>query len=155
MYQSTIVKYERRGDTVVPVRVTNQWVSQESRDGKVNSKFTSVRVSELRRFPVNEPDPELPRAVWPVSDRVETRERLMGLYIKGADFLECQLCGGCVIERDHARSACPGKVDEPLVREAGYNQAWLPQGSAPFVGDNYGWSLDNGNGWAREREVAP
>lgn len=124
MYQSTFVRYERRGDKVVPVRVTKQWVSQESKAGTERRTFKTVRVTELRRMPVNEPDPELPQAPkgWQSSDRVDSRERLMGLCQKG--------------------------TEEPMLQEAGYDQRWLPLGTAADVPlSAHRWTLDNGNGW--------
>lgn len=150
VYQSNHVRYERRADRVVPVRVSKQWVTF-GQEPKVQTKFIAVRVSELRNFPPADYTDCPEEEPWTSSqERVESRERLMGLYIKGADFLECQLCGGCVIERDHAQSACPGKVDEPLVREAGYNQPWLPSGDlSRLTAAQAAYSLDNANGFER------
>lgn len=127
MSYSQFVRYERRGDRVVPVRVTKQWVTSEvpsmdrRKEPKAVRKFVTVRVTELdpRRLTDREQAPE----AWVSSDRVETRERLMTLWQRGDE-------------------AC-----EPIVREAGYDQHWLPLGQAPFVGDQHGWTLDNGNGW--------
>jgi hypothetical protein len=109
------------------VRVTKSWVSLASREGKETArKFITTRVSELRRMPRNEVDREDPPAEWPVSDRVETRERIMTLLAKDAPDGEC------------------------IVREAGYDQRWLPY-SEPCE-SAHRWTLENGNGWLVARD---
>lgn len=131
MYQSTFVRYERVGDKVTPVRVTKQWVNRETRkgasgnDSRLDSAFRVVRVTELRRFPVNEPEPGDPKVpAWTSSDRQETRERVMNLLERGQPEGEC------------------------LVREAGYTERWLPFAMpSPLPAYVAGWTLDNGNGW--------
>lgn len=134
---SQYVRYERRGDRVVPVRVMKQWVTNEvaqhdnRKAPKAVRKFMAVRVSELRmgRMPREEAlDAEGKPVAWQSSSRVESRERLTTLWQRGDE-------------------AC-----EPVVREAGYDQHWLPLGTPPFVGDAHGWTLDNGNGWRPEEE---
>ncbi len=132
MYSSTFVRYERRGDRVVPVRVTKAWVTFAAREEETR-KFITTRVSELRRMPRNEPDrDDPPTPAWESSHRVETRERLMTLLAKDAPEGEC------------------------LVREAGYDQCWLPYSvPASPTAAQAGWTLENGNGWLLPRgEVA-
>ena len=127
--QSQYIRYERRDGRVVPVRVIKQWVTREvpsldkRKEPTVQRKFITVRVTELRMRGIGDLE-QAPEPWCSFPDRVESRERLMTLWQKGDE-------------------AC-----EPLVREAGFDQRWLPLGQAPFVGDAYGWSLDNGNGWA-------
>jgi hypothetical protein len=124
VYQSTFVRYERRGDRVVPVRVTKSWVTSEGRTGTPGRRaFMTTRVSELRRMP--KPDHSEAPPEWPADERVETRERLMTLLAKDAPEGEC------------------------LVREAGYDRRWLPY-SAPCE-SAHRWTLDNGNGWLENR----
>lgn len=126
MYQSTYVRYERRGDRVVPVRVTKQWIHTEKKaldqrkEPTIVRAFRTTRVTELRRMPVNEVDPAEPQAPkgWQSSDRVESRERMMGLFDKDG---------------------------EPVLQEAGYDQRWLPPGEPSP--SSWRWTLDNGNGW--------
>lgn len=104
-YSSTFVRYERKGDRVVPVRVTKQWVTAEGMRGQLKAKvFKAVRVTELRRMP-NAGREQAPEA-WESSRRVESRERLMTL-----------------MQRD---------TDEPMLQEAGYDQYTLPMGNAPL-----------------------
>jgi len=124
---------------VVPVRITKSWVSTEVRgldnrkEPKVVRKFMVTRVSEGRMGRIrNERDPEDPVAPpWQSSHRVETRERLMTLLERGQPEGEC------------------------LVREAGYDQCWLPYAvPANPTAAQAAWSLENGNGWVPEREAA-
>lgn len=128
MYQSTYVRYERRGDRVVPVRVTKSWVGFEVRqhdnrkEPKQVRKFIATQLTELRRFP--RPDYSEGKPEWPVTGRVETRERLLTLPERGV------------------------KDGEPLVREAGYDQCWLPYSvPAQPTAAQAAWTLENGNGW--------
>lgn len=130
MYQSTFVRYERVGDKVTPVRVTKQWVNREVA-GAIrgsNTAFKVVRVTELRRFPVNEAEPGDPTVpAWTSSDRRESRERVMNL-----------------LERSQPEGEC-------LVREAGYTERWLPFAlPSPLPAYVAGWTLDNGNGWVTQ-----
>jgi hypothetical protein len=146
VYQSTFVRYERRGDRVVPVRVTKQWVSAEVRgldnrkEPKVVRKFLATRITELRMSSIRDrevavdTDPAAPSRIgkpvaWASSNRVETRSRLMTLSERGV------------------------KDGEPLVREAGYDQCWLPYSvpANPTLAQSQ-WSLENGNGWLPPRE---
>jgi hypothetical protein len=130
MYQSSYVRYERNGDRVTPVLVAKKWVNPPEKSAAKQQKFTVVRVSQLQWGRMErEPavDAEGHPVLWQSSSRVETRERLMTLWERGDE--------NC----------------EPIVREAGYDQHWLPQGKPPFVGDAYGWTLDNGNGWVDGR----
>lgn len=133
MYQSTFVRYERRGDRVVPVRVTKSWVTAERKDGtKVNPRFTITRVTECRTERLSDREPALDAqgkpVAWVSSSRVESRERLLTLSERGV------------------------KDGEPLVREAGYDQRWLPYSvPAQPTKAQAGWSLDNGNGWVEPR----
>lgn len=139
MYQSTFVRYERRGNRVIPVRVTKQWVTIEKPafDGRkapsVVSKFKTVRVTELRDFPAPaqwnmDAYAPYPRREYPDNSgaRVETRERLFTLCDKDG---------------------------EQVVREAGYDQRWLPYSlPANPTAAQAAWSLENGNGWVTGRE---
>jgi hypothetical protein len=90
----------------VPVRVTKQWVSYEQRGNTpAKSKFIPVRVSVLRDFPppdYSDCPKEEPWTSSPVL--VESRERLQTLLVKG------------------------DPEGEPVLREAGYDQRWLPLG---------------------------
>ncbi len=125
-YSSTFVQYERRGGTLVPVRVTKQWVSREDRRGQVSRAFQVTRITEVpwRQLTDRERAPE----PWVSSSRVEGRDRLLILSERGV------------------------KDGEPLVREAGYDQYWLPY-SVPAnpTAAQAAWSLDNGNGWLPPR----
>lgn len=107
-YTSTFVRYERRGGALVPVRVTKQWVNREERGGKSSRKFLVTRVTEVPWRQLTDREPALDAAgkpvAWASSARVETRERLQTLWQRGDE-------------------AC-----EPIVREAGYDQCWLPLG---------------------------
>lgn len=128
------MRYERRGNRVVPVRVTKRWVSTEKKalDQRkaptVVRKFHTVRVTELRKFPTpaewdDDTNERYPRREWPANkvDRVESRERVMGLLDKDG---------------------------EPVLQEAGYDQRWLPY-SVPAnpTAAQASWTLENGNGW--------
>lgn len=99
-YTSTFVRYERKGDRAVPVRVTKSWVTTEGRGGQKQRAFRVTRVSELRRIP--NADREQAPEPWCSSQRVESRERLMTL-----------------MQRD---------TNEPMLQEAGYDQYTLPIG---------------------------
>lgn len=140
MYESTFVRYERRGDRVVPVRVTKAWVSTERKPmdtrkaPTVVRAFKAVRVTELRKFPAadgwdDEECRNYPRREWPANkvDRVESRERLFTL---------CDAEG------------------EQVVREAGYDQCWLPYSvpANPTLAQA-NWTLANGNGWIQPEEA--
>lgn len=138
-YTSTFVRYKRRGGTVVPVRVTKQWVAPPAarvpqgydpeldRPKMGTKRFVAVRVTEVPwrqltdrdRDTVHEGEAE----AWCSSQRVESRERLQTLLVAGTE-------------------------DQPVLQEAGFDQCWLPLGQSPFVGDQHGWTIDNGNGWA-------
>jgi hypothetical protein len=106
MYQSSHVRYERRGNRVTPVRVTKQWVTF-GQEPKVQKKFITVRASVLRAFPPADYS-DCPREEpWTSGDfgpGVESRERVLGLLVKG------------------------DPEGEPVLREAGYDQCWLPSG---------------------------
>ncbi len=122
---STIVRYECRGPRLVPVRVTKQWVAFGPEDKPV-WKFIPVRVTDtsVGRLWDRERTPE----PWCSSSRVETRERLMTLVQAGDE------------------------NGEPLVREAGYSECWLPPGDlSNLTAAQVTQSLDNGNGWLPPR----
>lgn len=135
MSYSTYVRYERRGDRVIPVRVTKQWVTAErpnhdSRKAPTQiRKFLAVQVTEMARFPrpdreaLAEAPPE-PYQSFPPGYRTETRDRLLTLSERGVP------------------------DGEPVVREAGYDQRWLPY-SVPALptASQAAWTLNNGNGW--------
>lgn len=132
LYTSTFVRYERRGNRVQPVRVTKSWVSQEikSMDGrkepKLVRKFMATSVTEvpMRKLTDREDAPE----AWESFERVESRERLLTLWQRG------------------------DKDCEPVVREAGYDQRWLPLGSLEGLSAaQASWSLANSNGFDVER----
>jgi hypothetical protein len=104
VYQSSNVRYERTADRVVPVRVTKQWVTF-GQEPKVQKKFIAVRVSVLRDFPPADYSDCPKEEPWTSSPaRVESRERLQTLLVKG------------------------DPEGEPVLREAGYDQRWLPCG---------------------------
>lgn len=117
-YESTFVRYERRGDRIVPVRVTKAWVEppeqrvapgkqkvlKASTAAKLARRFVAVRVTELRKWPSG--DLEKAPEAWESSKRVESRERLMGLLQRG--------------------------TEEPVLQEAGYDQYFLPMGNGPL-----------------------
>jgi hypothetical protein len=116
-YQSTFVRYERREGRVVPVRVTKAWVeppqAREAAPGKqkvlkggLARRFMTVRVTELRRVP-NDGREQAPEAWTSWGERVESRERVMGLCQKG--------------------------TEDPVLQEAGYDQYFLPVGTQPLT----------------------
>lgn len=94
-YTSSYVRYERRGQRVVPVRVTKAWVEppevrevpgkqkvlKQGQVAKVRS-FHAVRVTELKMRDVRGGREEAPEAwsSWP--ERVESRARLLNLPVK-------------------------------------------------------------------------
>ena len=124
---SQYIRYERRGDKLVPVRVTKQWVTFEipqldkRKPPRVVRKFIAVRSTALQMRGIGDLE-QAPEPWQSYPDRVETRERLLTEVVDAEG--------------------------EPLVRECGGDQRWLPLGRAPLVGDGHGWSLENGNGWA-------
>lgn len=138
MYTSTFVRYERRGTRVQPVRVTKSWVCQEVKalDGrkepKLVRKFIATSVTEvpMRKLGGREGAPA--DEPWESYDRRETRERLLTLWQRGDE-------------------AC-----EPVVREAGYDQHWLPLDllgwthPERYTAAQAAWSLANSNGFDTE-----
>lgn len=110
-YSSTFVRYERRGNRVVPVRVTKQWVTQEGMRGQLKAEvFSAVRVTELRGMPRGNRE-QAPEAWSSYPEQVESRERVLGLVAKYE--LEC---GG-----------------EPVLRCAGHSDPTLAMGSEPLT----------------------
>lgn len=91
-YTSTYIRYERRGDRVVPVRVTKSWVEPpelRAAPGKqkvlkptqAGRRFAATRVTEVKMRDVRggrEGSPE----PWTSWDRQESRARLQGLVVK-------------------------------------------------------------------------
>lgn len=86
-YASTFVRYESRGGRKVPVRVTKQWVTFESRGGKTTRRFITTSVTELKyrdiragldRTYVHEGQHEN----WVSNTRQDTRERLLGMVVR-------------------------------------------------------------------------
>lgn len=130
--QSTFVRYERRGDRVVPVRVTKQWVhtAVKPMDTRKESRrvdaFQATRVTEIgyRRMPreVAVDENGHPVAWQSYEPRQESRARMLTLYQQ------------------------VGKVREPVLFPAGAGEDFLPATDTE-LGAVYGWSLDNGNGW--------
>ena len=83
-YSSTYVRWERRGDRAIPVRVTKSWVTAEGLRGKLKARaFIPTRVTELRMRDVRG-DRETAPEPWTSWDRVESRQRLLGLVVKYA-----------------------------------------------------------------------
>jgi len=134
VYQSEYVRYERKGDRVVPVRVVKQWVSRElptndsRREPVVKRVFRTTRLSEVpwSRLTERESAPE----PWVSSDRVETRERLQGLFTRG-------------------------EQGEPVLQEAGFDQYFLPIGSEPLTLAQARQTLDNQLGGREPFVVIP
>jgi hypothetical protein len=82
-YTSSFVRYERRGNRVVPVRVTKSWVSAEGLRGQLKARsFHATRVTELKMRDVRGGREEAPEAwsSWP--ERVESRARLLAMPVK-------------------------------------------------------------------------
>lgn len=121
-YTSTFVRYERRGDRVIPVRVTKAWVEppeQRSAPGKqkvlsakLARRFTTVRVTELRKFPNGDVE-HGPEAWTSWAERVESRERMLTLD-------------------HHVKSKTGGIIREPILFPAGAGEPTLEIGNAPL-----------------------
>ncbi len=122
---ATFIRYERRGARLAPVRVTKQWVNFGDKV-KPDWRFIAVRATEVSLGRVW--DRERTQEPWCSSSRVETRERLMTLAQVGEE------------------------NGEPLVREAGYTEHWVPLGDLScLTAAQAAWTLDNGNGWLEPR----
>lgn len=82
-YNSTYIRYERKGARVVPVRVTKSWVTAEGLRGKLKTKaFVATRVTEVRMRDVRGDREQAPEAWDSSPNRVESRARLLGLKVK-------------------------------------------------------------------------
>jgi hypothetical protein len=118
VYQSTFVRYERRGDRVVPVRVTKQWVSFEKKpidnrkEPEVTRRFTCSRIQEVRWTKLT--DREQAPEAWVSSSRVESRERILGL----GNVLPAGACQP-TLDLDDASKWSLAQVEAPLDLEPG------------------------------------
>jgi hypothetical protein len=118
MYQSQYVRYERRRDRVVPVRVIKQWTTLDGKEAFKVVRVTEVPITRLAASRESAPE------AWVSSNRVETRERVLTLWAKGDE--QC----------------------EPIVKEAGYDQRWLPLGDlSNLTAAQAAQSLANNNGF--------
>lgn len=81
-YTSSFVRYERRGNRVIPVRVTKTWVTAEGLRGKLKARsFHATRVTELKMRDVRGGRETAPEE-WCSFHNRETRERVLGLVTK-------------------------------------------------------------------------
>lgn len=129
-YSSTFVRYERRGNRVVPVRVTKQWVTAEGLGGKLKAKvFSAVRVTELRGIPRGGRE-QAPEAWSSYPERVESRERLLHMTVN----YRLEEGGQDVVWAAGAHDPTLAMGDEPL----SWRQANAPMDAEP---DSREWHL--------------
>lgn len=136
MYQSTFVRYERRGDQVVPVRVTKAWVGfvkpalDQRKEPTEVKKFIPVSITELRMRQLTDREGAPKDQPWQSTNRVESRARLHGLITLKAG-------------------------DEPqlVAWEAGYCEDYLPLTEGPLTAAQAAQTLDNQLGGRDDQKV--